>query len=380
MHHNQIYVAGIYIHIPFCKQACHYCDFHFSTNLSLQNQLINCICKEAQLRKEYLNQEEITTIYFGGGTPSLLTEAQIADILNNLHKNNSISKDVEITLEGNPDDLELEFLHILKKNSINRLSIGIQSFHDPFLKYMNRIHNSSDSTNCVRNAQQVGFNNISVDLIYGIPYKNHEMWMKDLEKVKELNVKHISSYCLTIESGTVFGNQKKKGLLVVADDDFSSNQYQLLLKFLSEYGFEQYEISNFSKPGYISKHNSNYWKDKPYLGLGPGAHSYDRNSRGNNVSNNPAYIKSISKDNASFTVEHLSWKDKANDYILTSLRTTWGCDLSRLENLYQVNSSHFLLPIKKMEGAGLLIIQNNVAKLTEKGMLLADSISTELFV
>ncbi len=373
-------MAGIYIHIPFCKQACHYCDFHFSTNLSLQNQLIHCIIKEVQIRKDYLEQKEINTIYFGGGTPSLLNESQIADILNALYKHFSISKNVEITFEGNPDNLQLEYLNILKINTINRLSIGIQSFYDPFLKYMNRIHNAVDSTICVKNAQQVGFNNISIDLIYGIPSENHVLWEIDLEKAKELNVQHISSYCLTIEPGTVFGRQKKKGTLVVADDDFTANQYQLLLKHLKTDGFEQYEISNFSKPGFISQHNSNYWKDKPYLGLGPGAHSYNGNSRGSNVANNPAYIKSITNESPPITVEHLSLKDKANDYILTSLRTIWGCDLNRLKNFYQVNSDHFYLPLKKMEQEGLVTIQNDVATLTLKGMLLADSISAELFV
>lgn len=373
-------MAGIYIHIPFCKQACHYCDFHFSTNLSLKKSLSSAIAKEAEKQKEYLNGASINTIYLGGGTPSLLNEAEIGEIFNALYKHYSIDKDAEITLEANPDDLDIDTIKLFQRNNINRLSIGIQSFNDGFLKYLNRAHDGKAARDCVSIAQSGGFENISIDLIYGIPHQDHEVWMSDLAMALSLDVQHISSYCLTIEPGTAFGNWKEKGKLKVADDEFTAFQFETLIHTLSAKGFEQYEISNFSKIGSISKHNSNYWFGAHYLGIGPGAHSYNGLSRQYNVSDNKKYIDSILNNSIPFSIEVLKEKDKVNEYLLTSLRTIWGCEVHKLVQEGYSLKEYFLPKITKMSAAGLIDYKNNKITLTLKGKLLADQVIAELFI
>ncbi|RYZ89566.1 MAG: radical SAM family heme chaperone HemW, partial [Moraxellaceae bacterium] len=267
-------MAGIYLHIPFCKQKCHYCDFHFSTSLVRKADMVQAIAKEIELQKEYLKGQEVSTIYFGGGTPSLLLEEELHLLLNSLHRNFSIAQNPEITLEANPDDINPASLKNMAAAGINRLSIGIQSFHEPHLQLMNRAHNATEAANCVKLAQNAGFQNISIDLIYGVPAPDHDIWMRDLQKAFSLQVQHISSYALTIEPKTAFGRWAATGKFTGGTEDFVAEQFEILLEQMQANGFEQYEISNFCRPGFYSRHNSNYWRGVPYLGLGPSAHSF----------------------------------------------------------------------------------------------------------
>ncbi|MDQ3290617.1 MAG: radical SAM family heme chaperone HemW, partial [Bacteroidota bacterium] len=268
-------MAGIYIHVPFCKQACHYCDFHFSTSLRRKQEVVQAICQEIKLQQNYLSNQELQTIYLGGGTPSLLTKIELENIFNTLHKFFKISPNAEITLEANPDDLTATKIQELKQSPVNRLSIGLQSFHNPHLRLMNRAHSAAESLTSVQLALDAGFNNITVDLIYGIPAQDHAIWAKDLDQVIALQVPHVSAYALTIEPKTALGNWTKKGKFIPSEDEFVATQFEMLLTKMQEHGYEQYEISNFSLPGWESRHNSNYWKGIPYLGIGPSAHSFN---------------------------------------------------------------------------------------------------------
>ncbi|MDH5367588.1 MAG: radical SAM family heme chaperone HemW [Cyclobacteriaceae bacterium] len=374
-------MAGIYIHIPFCRQACYYCDFHFSTSLSLKEKMVKAIMHELKMQYEYLSEKLINTIYFGGGTPSLLSESELNSILDVIYQNFNVSNNPEITLEANPDDLSLEKLKTLKRLGINRLSIGVQSFHEPHLNYLNRIHTSFEATNCINNARLAGFKNISIDLIYGLPSNNHDIWLNDLDVAIKLNVEHISSYCLTIEEKTVFGNWVKKGKISSVEDDFSAQQFEIMVDILQDNGFEQYEVSNFSKPELHSQHNSNYWQQVSYLGVGPGAHSFNGKVRQYNISNNPNYLKAINNNEIPYTLDELSINDFINERILISLRTKWGLDTSILKNhhgydLLKEKSEY----IKQLKNNDMATINEGVIILNTKGMLLADHISSELFI
>jgi oxygen-independent coproporphyrinogen-3 oxidase len=282
-------MAGLYLHIPFCKQACHYCDFHFSTSLGLKSQFVDALLKEMALRRHYLPDPTapLETIYFGGGTPSLLTGEEMSRIFAAIQENFVVSPQAEITLEANPDDLTAEKLAVLAASPVNRLSIGLQSFHEPHLRLMNRAHSAQESGEAVRRAQAAGFENISVDLIYGVPAANHTIWENDLARLFELGVPHVSAYALTIEPDTAFGRRLQKGTFVAPPDEFVARQFEILLAQLRQHGYEQYEISNFCQPGRESRHNGNYWRGVPYLGLGPSAHSFDGRSRQYAVANNP---------------------------------------------------------------------------------------------
>ncbi len=374
-------MSGIYIHIPFCKKACYYCDFHFSTNLNLKKDLALAIANEIALQKDYLKSSKIETIYFGGGTPSLLNEEEIEIIFNAIYKNFIIDDDAEITLEANPDDLSKEKLIILKKYPFNRLSIGVQSFYEPHLKFMNRAHNSSEAYISVINSQNAGFDNITIDLIYSVPHHDHTIWENDLQKAVELNIQHISAYSLTIEPKTVFGKQLKNGKIAPLDEEFSAKQFEILVKYLSENNFEQYEISNFCLPDKYARHNSNYWRRKNYLGLGPSAHSFNGATRQWNVSNNNEYVSSIKKNILPFTIEHLSTTDQINEYLLTCLRTKWGIDINEIEKISEINfykKNKYL--IENYIISGHLTLNNNIITLTQKGKLLADEITLHLFL
>jgi len=338
------------------------------------------ICREIEMQSSYLEKEELKTIYFGGGTPSLLSHKELSEIVESLHKEFQISSKAEVTLEANPDDLDEVTISNLKKSGINRLSIGVQSFNDDHLKYLNRIHTGQDAFNCVRKAQQAGFDNISIDLIYGIPAGNYEIWEKDLEIALGLGIRHISSYCLTIEKSTVFGKWLQKKIIKPIDEEMAARQFEILMKTLQTHGFEHYEISNFSLPGYTSRHNSNYWSGKNYLGIGPGAHSYNGRERQYNISNNPAYIKAIENGQIPATVEKLTEKDKINEYLITSLRTKWGCDLNLLKGKPEFDFLRQESKINKMEFDKLLINNNGILILTDKGKLLADKIIYDLFL
>ncbi|HEY5823663.1 MAG TPA: radical SAM family heme chaperone HemW, partial [Cyclobacteriaceae bacterium] len=324
-------MAGIYIHIPFCKQACHYCDFHFSTNLDRREELVAALVHEIKLQANYLQHEVIDTIYFGGGTPSLLKAQEIETLLGAIHSQHSVNPKAEVTLEANPDDLKKVKLRELYSFGINRLSIGIQSFDDSILKFFNRAHNSEEAMQCIRDARHAGYQNLSLDLIYAVPGQDHNQWIKNIAKAIQLEPEHLSSYTLTIEEKTAFGKWAKTGKLKGVDEKFAAEEFEILMDELEKAGFEHYEISNFCLPGFQSKHNSNYWKQEKYLGIGPSAHSYDGDSRQFNVSNNALYQKSLNEGKVPFEVEVLSRENKINEYIFTTLRTSWGCQLDYLK-------------------------------------------------
>jgi len=364
-------VAGIYIHIPFCKQACYYCDFHFSTKLDLKEQMVNAIVKELAMQKDYLGGEVINTIYFGGGTPSLLGKEELGRIL---HSIDNVGPDPEITLEANPDDLNREKLDDLRALGINRLSIGIQSFQNDILKFFNRAHNAEDSVRSLVDARAAGFNNISIDLIYGVPGNNNDAWKAGIETALSFKPEHISAYSLTIEERTVFGKWKASNKLTPMNEENVAQQFEMLMDILTKNGYDHYEISNFGLPGFHSKHNSSYWSGVKYLGVGPSAHSYNEVSRQFNVSNNSIYIRKIESGEIPFERELLSEQDKINEFFLIGLRTSEGCtinfQLSREQSDY----------ITQLVRLGTATFDGKVLKLTNKGKLLADKIASDLFV
>lgn len=343
--------------------------------------MINAICKEIELQKNYLKGDKIETIYFGGGTPSLLNEKDFDLIFNKLNKHFSLSNLKEVTLEANPDDLTKDKIGVIKNTLINRFSIGIQSFYDDDLTYLNRAHNSKEALNSVKIAQDFGFDNITVDLIFGIPNSTIEQWSNNVEKALDLDVPHLSCYALTIEEKTVFGNWLKKGKLNVMDDDIVNSQFELLMEKSFNVGYEQYEISNYAKLNYRAIHNTNYWTGKKYLGIGPGAHSFNGLSRQYNVSNNPKYIEAINNLKPSFEIEILTHNNKVNEYIMTSLRTSWGCDMMYLKKEFEydilnINETY----LQKYTMDDLLIENNNILTLTRKGKFIADEIASQLFI
>lgn len=341
---------------------------------------VHAIARELELRRDYLQGQTVHTIYFGGGTPSLLTQQELQYLLQTARELFSVAEDAEITLEANPDDLSLEKLQELKVAGINRLSIGLQSFHEPHLRLMNRAHNATESLQCVRDAQAAGFDNITVDLIYGIPAPDHGIWLEDLKTLFSLNVQHVSCYALTVEPDTALGRWSKKGKFRPAEDDFTAQQFEILLEQMRAHGFEQYEVSNFCKPGFESRHNSNYWRGVHYMGVGPSAHSFNGSSRQYNVANNRKYTAAIAESAIPAELESLSLADQANDYLLTTLRTSWGCDLSAMHDRYgyDVQSQHSLY-LQELQEKGLAILQDNVLYLTDQGKLLADQITLDLF-
>ncbi|MEM9389211.1 MAG: radical SAM family heme chaperone HemW [Bacteroidota bacterium] len=374
-------MAGIYIHIPFCKQACYYCDFHFSTNEKLKPAMVKALIEEIYLQKDYLKGESIGTIYFGGGTPSLLNQEELESIIEAIYKTFYIEADVEVTLEANPDDLSLNKLQGLSKTRINRLSIGVQSFDEKVLKFLNRAHSGKEATICLQHAKSVGFDNVSLDLIYGIPGRNEHQWLADLTTAVSLSPKHISAYSLTIEPETVFGRWQNSNRFPGIDEEAAAIQFEIMINFLEQHDFEQYEISNFSRPGFYSKHNSSYWKQEKYLGIGPSAHSYTGETRQYNVKKNGLYIKKINANIIPMTMEQLSTADMINEYMLTTLRTKWGADLKFIHEQY---GSNILLEkgqyVKQLVDMGYATVNNNYLVLTNAGKLLADKISSDLFV
>lgn len=372
-------MAGIYLHIPFCRQACHYCDFHFSTQLAQKGRLTEALALEAKLQQDYLKGEKVQTIYFGGGTPSLLSQQELDQLLNTLANTFSLATDLEITLEANPDDLTATKLKELKAGGINRLSIGIQSFHEAHLQFMNRAHSAEQASQCVPLAREAGFDNISIDLIYAVPAPDHSIWQQDLQKALELKPEHISSYCLTIEPQTAFGNWLKKGRLKAIDDEYAAEQFEQLLQSLRQAGYEQYEISNFCLPGSYSRHNSSYWQQQTYLGLGPSAHSFNHDSRQFNIRNNSRYLKAIEAGQLPFEKEELSRENMINEYLLTGLRTKWGCSLSYLKEQYGYDLRHEQgRLLEELFRQKLAQLQGDKLILSDSGKLLADGIATQL--
>lgn len=373
-------MAGLYIHIPFCKQACHYCDFHFSTNLQLMEVMMDSITVELKLRKDYLKGEAVDTVYFGGGTPSLVPAEYLGKILDQIAQLFPGRKQ-EVTLEANPDDLNPQALANWKSLGIDRLSLGIQSFQDQILKAYNRAHTSKEATQAIQLARAAGFEKFSIDLIYGYPHSDHRLWQLDLEEALRLDPGHLSAYSLTIEPKTTFGNWTKKGKFSPAEDEFVAQQFEWLQERCDKAGYLQYEISNFSRPNQAAIHNSNYWKRSPYLGIGPSAHSFDGNSRGFNPSSNASYTKALSAGALPFVLEQLTPTESINEEILTGLRTSWGLDTGSLEDRYHLDILEIKKgPISKLTELGMIHTLGKTLTLTRKGQLLADSIASDIFI
>lgn len=372
-------MAGIYVHIPFCKKRCSYCDFHFSTTFSKYRQdLISAICLELVLRKDELKAEFIETIYFGGGTPSLLTKEELASIMSTIREHYQLTDTQEITFEVNPEDAHEANLLAWNKLGINRLSIGLQSFQESDLSWMNRSHTLEQGTDAVRLAQKLGFTNLSIDLIYGLPGLSNEQWMEHLNRAMSLNVQHISSYCLTIEPKTALNDFVAKGKLIRPTEDQQSEQFELLVSTLAHAGFEQYEISNFAKDQKYAKHNSAYWNFSPYLGVGPSAHSFNGQQRRWNVANNTKYYQHVGKNQDWFELENLTESEKWNEYFLTGLRTKWGILKNNIQEMGGLNSSELTLMDTYLKNDWILEA-NDYFVLTERGKLQADGIASSFF-
>ncbi|MEP6806667.1 MAG: radical SAM family heme chaperone HemW [Flavobacterium sp.] len=372
-------MSGIYIHIPFCKQACNYCDFHFSTSMKKKDDMVLALAKEIIMRKSEFKHDVVETIYFGGGTPSVLSNEEINFLINTVYDNYKVFKKPEITLEANPDDLSGERIFELSKSPINRLSIGIQSFYEEDLKMMNRAHNSTEAINCLTEATKY-FDNISLDLIYGIPGLTDEMWRKNIETALSFGIPHISSYALTVEPKTALRKLIDTGKIAEPQDEVASNHFMILVDTLQKNGFIHYELSNFGKEGYFSKNNSAYWLGKKYIGIGPSAHSYDGKKRGWNIANNSLYIKSIQNDELPIETEILSKSDRYNEYIMTGLRTIWGVSLERIETEFGLEYLNYLQKqSQKFLDDDLLFIEHDILKPTPKGKFLTDGIASDLF-
>lgn len=374
-------MAGLYLHIPFCRQACHYCDFHFSTNLAPQNELVRSISRELAFQKDYLEGEPLSSIYFGGGTPSLLDESQFTLLFDTIFSNFEVSAEAEITLEANPDDLSKSKLKSLHQFPVNRLSIGIQTFSNELLKFLNRSHTAQQAIDSFMDARSFGYNNISVDLIFGIPGLSPEHWESTVKQALDLRPEHLSCYGLTVEPRTFFGKQLERGLFEPMREVDEADQYILLMKMAEANDFEHYEISNFARPGFRAHHNSNYWKRIPYLGVGPGAHSYNGKSRQHNIPNNAIYVKHLAESKVPFTKEELTWQDKVNEFVMTSLRTSEGLDLFQLRSEFGIDLEESRGDfMATLVGRGLASIAGSRLTLTREGKCMADNITSELFV
>jgi oxygen-independent coproporphyrinogen-3 oxidase len=372
-------MAGIYIHIPFCKQACHYCDFHFSTSLKRKDEMVLALAKEILMRKNE-SDEVLETIYFGGGTPSVLSPEEINFLIDTVYQNYAVSEKPEITIEANPDDLSEEKIVAFKKSRINRLSIGIQSFFEDDLKMMNRAHNASEAKKSIEVATKY-FDNISIDLIYGIPGMSDERWRSNIEMALKFNVPHISSYALTVEPKTALKKLIETGKIAPPNDEVAQGHFKILTDRLGENQFLHYELSNFAKENYFSRNNSAYWLGKKYIGIGPSAHSYNGVSRSWNVANNGLYLASVQNNELPLETEFLSETDRYNEYIMTGLRTIWGVSLDRIAREFGNKKYEYLIAqAAKFISDGLLVIEDDILKTTPKGKFLTDGIASDLFL
>lgn len=374
-------MSGLYIHIPFCVKKCNYCNFHFSTQFNYKSQLIQAIGKELILRKNELITP-IKTIYFGGGTPSILNCKELEYLFTIIKEHYNISETKEITFEANPDDLSVEYLHFLKNQTpVNRLSVGIQSFIDEDIKFMNRNHNADEAIQSIRSAQDIGFNNITIDLIYGGQTTTHERWMYTLEKAISLGIPHISSYALTVEPKTAFEAQIRKNKLLPIDEEKQATQFEMLRNKLIEHKYIQYEFSNFGKETFFSQHNTSYWKNKPYLGIGPSAHSFNgKDKRSWNVSHNIKYLKAIEKNILNYEEEVISEKDRFNEKIMLGLRTVWGINIEELEKEFSSSlMKHFYKELKKLEATKKVRISNQIVTIHPESLFFTDGIIAQFF-
>lgn len=374
-------MAGIYLHIPFCKQACHYCDFHFSTSAKYKDEMLNALRTEIKLRRHYLDNEKIETIYFGGGTPSVLNTEDIHTLLGNITSLFDVSEHAEITLEANPDDLHDQKVKELRQTPVNRFSIGIQSFFEEDLKWMNRAHNSGEAESSVKRVQDAGFENITVDLIYGFPLLSNMKWEQNIRKLLELGIPHISSYSMTVEPKTALAMFIAKGKEKAMNESQSSEQFLILINQLTEAGFEHYEISNFAKPGMYSRHNSNYWEGVKYLGIGPSAHSFNGESRQWNIANNHRYMSEIQENKIPAELEFLTPENRINEYIMTSLRTSKGMNLDLIAEKFGSDYSNRIRnELEVFLEKNWLSISDKKVILSLEGKLFADLIASELFI
>ena len=372
-------MSGIYIHIPFCKKACTYCDFHFSTTFEkYRTQLIDAICLEIKTRQTYVPSKQINTIYFGGGTPSLLNNEELSKILNQIHTVFTVNSSAEITLEANPDDINEQKLNEWQSHGINRLSIGVQSFRESDLRWMNRAHKIEDAHNALRSAKNKGFE-LSLDLMYGIPNLSKSEWIKNIESALDYHPEHISAYCLTVEENTALYKQVKTGKVALSTNEEEAEQFSILQHTLIKYGYEHYEISNFAKNQKYAKHNSNYWLGQPYLGLGPSAHSYNVNSRSWNIKNNSRYIQKINNNESVTETEVLSQTDIFNESLLIGLRTKWGVNLTQLQEELVIRSE-FQAQLNNILSENKAYISENHLILTNEGKAYADAIAAQLFI
>lgn len=373
-------MSGIYIHIPFCKQTCHYCDFHFSTSLKKKEEMVMALVKEIQMRKMELEKEQIETIYFGGGTPSILSLKEIQVMIDAVYENFNVTESPEITLEANPDDLDDDKIIQLANSPVNRLSIGIQSFFEEDLKLMNRAHNAMEAKRCLQTATQY-FDNISLDLIYGMPNMSNEKWLQNVQTALSFGVPHISSYALTVEPKTALKKLIEKKVVEAPKDEVAQEHFLVLIEELEKNGFIHYELSNFGKPDYFSKNNTAYWLGKKYIGIGPSAHSYNGKERSWNIANNTLYLKAIQENNLPNEVEELTKTDRYNEYIMTGLRTIWGVSLKRVELEFGERYLLYLLEqSKKYIHSEHLQNEADVLTTTKKGKFLSDGIASDLFL
>jgi oxygen-independent coproporphyrinogen-3 oxidase len=374
-------MAGIYIHIPFCKKICSYCDFYKIILPGDYSSFIDALLSEAEMRKSYIAGESVSTIYFGGGTPSVLPLKETGRILDRLSDLFEIENNCEITIELNPDDIDPSYLKGIKKLNFNRVSLGIQSWRDKDLLLLNRRHNAEQAGKALTDTFNAGFKNVTIDLIYGIPGMSSTDWIANLDKTFSFDIKHLSAYHLTIEPDTVFGKMKKKGTLTEIDEEESANQFNILIDKAEKAGFIQYEISNFGKEGYFSRHNTSYWKQINYLGLGPSAHSFNNYSRQWNVKNVTKYINSIRNNKPFFEGEELSIKTRFNEYIMTSLRTMWGIDLEFIEKAFEKEGYDYIINTAgKFKDYGLIKQENKNLILTNQGKMISDNIISEFMM
>jgi oxygen-independent coproporphyrinogen-3 oxidase len=374
-------MAGIYIHIPFCKQACNYCNFHFSTSLQHQQQLTDALISEISIRSTYLPDRHLESIYFGGGTPSLLTPLQLDALFNSIYKHFIVAPGAEITFEANPDDLTAEKIAALKHTPVNRFSIGVQSFFEEELRWMNRAHNAEQAIHSIKRVQDKGFDAITIDLIYGSPTLTNAKWEANLQQAIGLGLKHISSYCLTVEPQTKLDHLIRQHKLPPLNEEQAAEQFDILVNTLEANGFEQYEISNFAREGKYAVHNTNYWKNKPYLGIGPSAHSFNNHSRSWNIANNMRYIKGIESGIPDMETEELTLENRVNEYIMTGLRTIWGIHGKYIRETFGDHVYKQLLPsLQALIQDGAIERQGDHFRLTRKAKILADGIASDLFL
>ena len=374
-------MAGIYVHIPFCKKLCSYCDFYHIISASDYSPFIKSLLKEISLRKEYLSDETISTIYIGGGTPSVFSVIELETILNHIYKNFKVTDDCELSIELNPDDVQPVYLKGLKDLNINRISMGIQSWRDSDLKMLNRRHDSAQAIQALKETLNAGFENVTIDLIYGIPGMSLKDWESNLDISFSFDLKHLSAYHLTFEPKTVFGKMLEKGLISEIDEEESASQFNLLIEKTEAAGFIHYEISNFGKPGYFSIHNSNYWKQVNYLGVGPSAHSFNSYSRQWNIRDLKDYIKAINSGKPFFESEELDSRTRFNEYIMTSLRTMWGIDLEYVEKMFEKEGYDYVMNLAgKFRNYGLISLEKKSLVLTNQGKLISDNIISEFMM